>query len=127
MSKDRIIPLKQIAKEIFHETIKLIDPERMVKERVRLETTNLIIDNNQINLARFNRILIIGFGKASLKMGVALESILNDRITGGLVVTNALLDNAKPERLEIMLGGHPYPNEGSWKAANRAIEFVNNA
>jgi glycerate-2-kinase len=60
-------------------------------------------------------------------MAVALESILNNRITDGLIVTNALLDNFKPERLEIIVGGHPYPNEGSWQAANRAIELVGGA
>src|SRR5581483_2660247 len=119
--------LKQLARDIFLQTINLIDPVRLITGSVSLQDEILKIDNEPISLSYFEHILLIGFGKASLKMAGAVESILENRISGGIVVTNALLDNVQPTRADVVVGGHPYPDEGSLRAATRAMELVSGA
>ena len=119
--------LKECAREIFLETIRQIDPIRLITDRVKLQNGVLIIDDQQIDLTPFNLFVVIGFGKASLKMASAIEHILGDRITAGIVVTNALHDDVELKHSEVIVGGHPYPNHGSWQVATRAIELVKSA
>src|SRR5437667_4438480 len=95
ISKNNYQSLKQIVTEIFLQTIRQINPEKLITDRIKLQDNCLTIDNEQIELSRFDRVLVIGFGKASLKMAVALESMLGDRITDGLVATNSLPENTR--------------------------------
>jgi len=56
-------------------------------------------------------------------MARAAEAVLTDRISSGLVVTNAI-SGESPQRLRVLLGGHPLPNEGSVTAAGAALEQI---
>jgi hydroxypyruvate reductase len=65
-------------------------------------------------------------GKASARMAQALEEILGDHITGGLVVT-APGYRAPTRRIEVMEAGHPVPDERSLSAARRITAIVDEA
>ena len=124
---DKTRPLKQIAREIFLQTILQIDPEKLLTSRLKRKDDLLTIDGEQIDLSRFDRIIVIGFGKASLKMATALQAILHDRNIEGIVATNGLMSNLTTSGIEVIIAGHPYPNEGSIYAASRAIDLVSGA
>lgn len=127
-SKSEIMAaLKEIARQLFLATLERIDPQRLIAERVKLRGDYLAIADERINLNDYERVFVIAFGKASLKMSVALEALLGDRLQAGVVATNALLDDVKPERLEVIVGGHPYPTEGSLRAARRAVTLARQA
>src|SRR5882724_7432600 len=104
---DKTQPLKQIAREIFLRAISLIDPERLVADQIKRDGNYLSISDEQIDLAKFDRIIIIGFGKASLKMASGLRSILADHEIEGIVATNGLLGSVSITDLEVIVGGHP--------------------
>jgi glycerate 2-kinase len=124
---DKRLPLKQIALEIFLQTISRIDPEKLVAGQIRRDGHYLSISDELIDLAKFDCIIIIGFGKASLKMAASLRSILADRKIEGIVATNGLLGSVRITDLEVIVGGHPYPDAGSLYAASRAVELVSSA
>ena len=120
-------PLKQIALDFFLQTISLIDPEKLITDQIQLQNNDLIIDNQRIDLERFDRLIVIGFGKASLKMAAGLKSILAGRKIEGIVATNGLLPSVNMSDLEVIVAGHPYPDAGSLYAAERALELVSSA
>jgi glycerate 2-kinase len=124
---DKTRPLKQMAREIFLQTISQIDPEILVNNQIKRDGNYLSISDEQIDLAQFDRIIIIGFGKASLKMATGLRSILEDREIEGIVATNGLLGSIIITDVEVIVGGHPYPDAGSLYAASRAMELVSSA
>lgn len=71
------------------------------------------------------RVVLIAFGKASRPMAQSalgvLAPVLN-RTSGLLVPANA--DSAPMAPLEVIAGGHPLPNEGSFAAADRALQLA---
>jgi glycerate 2-kinase len=118
--------LRTIAEQIFHCTLAAIDVERIVRAHMHLSHELLEVGEERCDLARLNNILVIAIGKAALPMSRAVEAILADRITGGLVVTNAIIGKT-PDRLRVLIGGHPLPNQGSVDAAKTAVRMLRDA
>jgi len=93
---------------------------------VRREDGELIIQGERYPLGRFERIRVLGVGKASAAMVRPLWEILGDRLDGCLVI------GKRGERgeafgegaVEFLDGAHPTPDPNSVLAAERAVEFV---
>jgi hydroxypyruvate reductase len=115
--------LRTAALQIFHRTLAAIEVESVVRSALRVDGEKLVIGATQCDLTRLSRIIVIGIGKASAAMARAVDSVLGERISGGLVVTNALT-GAAPLRLPILIGGHPVPNEQSAAAAEAALKLL---
>jgi len=115
--------LEKIARAIFFETLRSVDVPAMIRQRVRLDGNLLMFDEKVYDLSRFVDVILIGIGKASLQMGYAMEAILGERLTQGLLVTN----RREPLHLksEIIVASHPVPDEQSLRAGKRAIEILN--
>jgi glycerate 2-kinase len=118
--------LRTIAEQIFHRTLAAIDIERVVRAYLHLSGELLEVGEERCDLAEFRRILVIAVGKAGLPMSRAVEAVLGERITGGLVVTNALIGKT-PDRLRVLIGGHPLPNQGSVDGAKTALNLLRDA
>jgi len=114
--------LRDIVLEIFHRTLSAIDVESVTHSLVQLNADQLLIGDDAIDLSRFKRVVAIAVGKAGVPMARAVEKILGDRISDGLVVTNAVI--GRPPRLPVIVGGHPLPNAGSLEAASKALEIL---
>ena len=55
------------------------------------------------------RIFVVGAGKASAAMAVALETIIGEeKITAGIILTNSVL--SKPKKIILRTAGHPIPS-----------------
>jgi glycerate-2-kinase len=115
--------LRNIALEVFRRTLAGIDVESVVRACARLNGDRLVVGEEEIDLARFKRVVVIAIGKASVPMARAVENILGARIDAGLVATNAVIGES-PRRLPAIIGGHPLPNAGSLEVASRALEIL---
>ena len=91
--------------------------------KVRREGQLLRVDGCDYDLRRIGRILVIGAGKASLPIAAALESVLGDRIDGGVVVTKKG-DARRLSRIEVVEAGHPLPDAESLHGARRMLEIA---
>ena len=114
---------KEIAREIFQRTLTVIDATTTVRRAVSRDGERLRVVDEEVDLSAFPRVIVIAIGKASVAMAEAMEEILGEKLTDGLVVTNARPPAARL-RLPLFLGGHPVPNEGSLEAATRALELL---
>jgi hydroxypyruvate reductase len=115
--------LRKIALEIFHRTLRAIDVESVVRASVGRDGDHCRIGDETIDLSRFRRMIVIAIGKAGVPMARAVEDLLGDRISDGLVATNAMTGRS-PRRLPVIVGGHPLPNNGSLEAASKALEVL---
>jgi glycerate 2-kinase len=82
----------------------------------------LFIDSKPIRLSDFSDIKLIGFGKASIAMGAAVEEALSGWTTEGLLVTNRR-PHVRVES-EVMIADHPLPDEKSLIAGERVISSL---
>jgi glycerate 2-kinase len=115
--------LKKDASSILRYSIKACDPDSAVRKHVQLQGGNLVANSYSYRLESKRRILVIGAGKASARMGLALERILRDRIYSGIVVTKKGygIPLSKVEQLE---GGHPLPDRDGLKATQEIIKLL---
>lgn len=114
--------LTELAKLVFLETLSAIEPASKIKAKVSFEDGTLNVAGELISLDRYREVVLIGMGKASMKMGFAIESLLGDRVTRGILVTNHRFDI--DVKSEVVIAGHPLPNEESLRAAEKMIDLV---
>ncbi len=112
---------------ILSAAIHSVDAGQCIRNKVSLDGDNLIICDLIFNLEEFQRIVVLGAGKAVVPMVEAMETILGDRITAGIVITkdgyegsnNVLLH----KRTKVIQAGHPVPDERNLSASSRLVGF----
>lgn len=114
--------LKEAAKRIFLGTLRAIEPDSVIKQKLRVDGETLSIGDTQILLDGFNEVVLIGMGKASLKMGAAVETLLGDRIKRGILVTDRR--SGISVRSEVIVAGHPLPDANSLIAGEKIAGVV---
>ena len=99
-------------------------PERVVPETVALDGETLRVRDTAYDLDDYERLLVLGAGKAAGGVAAVLESILGDRIDGGVVVST---DGAETDRIAVHSGDHPTPAERNVRATERALDLARSA
>jgi glycerate 2-kinase len=113
--------MKQIVKAIFSKALAAVDPLKILKERIRIEKGRLRIrmeEKSEIvfDLHAFNKIFLVGTGKASNSMAQAVEEIFDDRITKGVITTK--YGHLLPlKKVKVIEAGHPIPDQTGYEGA----------
>jgi len=119
------------AKAIFRESLRPVNPYGAVKNFVRIENDRLILgkdgeDRNTIDLKQFDRVSLVGGGKATAPMARAMEALLGDRIHKGLInVKYGFTDKLQVTRT--VEAGHPLPDENGVKGTEAIMDFLTKA
>ncbi|HXF39472.1 MAG TPA: DUF4147 domain-containing protein [Blastocatellia bacterium] len=114
--------LTNILKQIFLEVLRETEPGSVIARSVSIDRDRLIVGDEQISLEGHTEVVVIGLGKASLKMGASIEPILGERFTRGILVT----DRGAPieVRSEVIVAGHPLPDANSLIAGQRITDLI---
>ncbi|MEA5115146.1 MAG: glycerate kinase [Geobacteraceae bacterium] len=110
---------ENITRKIFASALDAADPAKAVErqcERIR----------SVYRYGSFSRLLVIGFGKASVPMARAMEENLGDLITGGAVVTK--YEHGSRHGLTnicVHEAGHPIPDENGLNGTEALLELAN--
>jgi glycerate-2-kinase len=116
--------LKQQAREIFLRTLDAIDVKSVFDQRIRVRGDILMAGDSRIDLSRYKEVVAVGLGKASVKMAQALVAALSGRVSKGVVVTGERdVVGLEPE-IEVVVGGHPVPTEGSLIGGQKLLNIV---
>jgi len=116
--------LKQLARQIFHETLAAIDIPATMQRKLRRRGTVLACGDARIDLRNFEKLRVVAIGKAAHAMVEGLEQVLAPfvRLEG---VVSAPTPARKPARgMKYFVGGHPVPNTESWKAAEAILALL---
>ena len=117
--------LKKEARHIFEAGLRAVDPIEAVKRFLTLEKDTLVLGEQKLDLKDFEGIWAIGAGKASAAMAQAVEEVLGDRISGGLIIVK--YDHLAPLRkIRLVEAGHPTPDENGWRATKELVRLVEN-
>lgn len=118
--------LRRQAAAILEAAVRAVDPAAAVRRHVTLTGTSLSIGDRTYALGRVRRIFIIGAGKASAPMVKALEELIGDRITAG-VVNVKYGYTVTLRKVSLVEAGHPIPDEAGRRGAERILELVGRA
>ncbi|HLP97022.1 MAG TPA: HAD-IIB family hydrolase [Sideroxyarcus sp.] len=109
--------------ELFDAALDAVDPYQSVLAALRLEGDTLHAGGARYDLAAFQRILVVGGGKATARMAQAVEKLLGDRIAGGLVVVKTG-HTAALKIIEQVEAAHPVPDAAGEAGARRILDLA---
>ncbi|MDR9429467.1 MAG: DUF4147 domain-containing protein [Natronomonas sp.] len=113
-------PAHELALDCLADGIDAVHPRRAVERHCALAGETLRIRNVEYDLSAHDSILVLGGGKAADELAAAFETLLGDRLDGGVVVTNER--TADPTRVDVLEGEHPSPGEGSVSGARTVLD-----
>ena len=115
----------QHTKEIFMAGIEAVQPARLIPGHVLLNKDLLIVGERSFRRNELGKVIIIGAGKASAAMAVAIEQVLMPVISAGLVITK--YGHSLPLRkIECLEAGHPVPDSNGIEATLKILSLVEN-
>ncbi|GIV76755.1 glycerate kinase [Litorilinea aerophila] len=112
--------------QILEAGLKAVDPAAATRRFLQREGHRLTVAGRTYDLDRYRHIYVIGAGKAGAPMAQAVEAVLGDRLTGGLVVVKT--GHAGPTHtVELVEASHPRPDEAGVEAGRRILELAQSA
>ncbi|MFN8442158.1 MAG: glycerate kinase [Caldilineaceae bacterium] len=129
-NEDVLVPnrgLRSSLLRILQEAIAAVDPYKAVKKQFVLNGEALQVGEQSYSLAAFERIYVLGTGKAGMSMARAIDDTLGARITQGIVIVKDAGDAdslpAAVGRIQLLPASHPVPDQRGVDGA-KAIEQV---
>jgi glycerate 2-kinase len=116
--------LKQLARRIFQETISAIDIPAAMQRKLRREGMMLCLDTPEVNLRAFTSVCVIAIGKAAHAMVEGLASLLGPEFRFKGIVSAPTPPMVVVDGMRYFVGGHPTPDEQSWKAAEAILALL---
>src|SRR5580704_613859 len=111
------------ALQIFRAALRASDPQEAVLRHLSFDGRTLTAARRKYPLKNFDRIQIIGAGKASAAMARAVERLLGRRIAGGLInVPDGTVSSLR--RIQLHPCGHPIPDQRGVEGALRILEIA---
>ena len=103
--------LRAHARAIFDAGLKAADPFQAVKEFVRWESEDVLaVGEERYAMADYDRVLVVGAGKAACPMAAAMEELLGKHLATGAVTTKYGHNKVKLSQVEVIEAGHPVPD-----------------
>ncbi|MFX1379494.1 MAG: glycerate kinase [Promethearchaeota archaeon] len=125
--------LREIGLKAISKAISAVQPKNLMKKSIHIDNNILFIKNDEYDLQKYEKIYLIGGGKATAEMALTLENLLvnikaidkksiinvpqSNKIQGFLNKTNISLNFAT----------HPIPNKNGLKGSLSMMEIIENS
>lgn len=123
---ERLKTMRKDAKEIFQAGLAAVAPGTAIKKFCKRRGDCLWVDDQEYDLNGFERVVVLGAGKAGASMARAIEDLVKDRIDDGLIVVK--YGHSEPlEKVRTIEAGHPLPDENGYSGAQALYELAGTA
>ncbi|HNO95734.1 MAG TPA: glycerate-2-kinase family protein, partial [Anaerolineales bacterium] len=109
--------------QILNACIDAVEPGNAIRRFVQREKNLLFIDNKKYDLNEFGNVTVLGLGKATEAMSLALLDVLGSYPSRGLLIPKQAFASPASE-FTVSPGGHPVPSEASVRAGNAAFNLA---
>ena len=109
--------------EIFRSGVESVIPENLIRNNIVLKGNILSCRDVFYDLTAYERIYLVGFGKASAGMAKAMEELLGNWLSGGHILTK--YHHTVPlKKCAITEAGHPIPDQNGQEGTRKILELV---
>lgn len=122
----KLYPLSGILLDLAEEALDFLHPEKLINQHVKLKDGKLVIDRKIFCLNKYKRIFIVGAGKATYQMAIAMNKLLKNKITSGYINVPKSITK-KIGKIVVNQAFHPLPNSRGVVGAKKIIELAINA
>ncbi|HDQ70766.1 MAG TPA: glycerate kinase [Chloroflexi bacterium] len=121
--------LRDVAGELQRAALAAVDPEAAVRRHLRRAGDALLIGERRYNLSDYERVFVVGGGKASVPMAKAAVEVLGKRLTEGVIVAKYGHAGSLPStpRLQFIEANHPTPDEQAVRGARAVAALARRA
>lgn len=109
---------RKIVLDLIEAAYSPIQPEAIISSSVNLSGSILKIKDREIDLANFNKVFLLGFGKGSARISKQIEGILGNFLAQGFVID---VTEESFSKIEFTSGTHPVPSEANFKFTEKII------
>ena len=115
--------VRPLLKHMLREALACAHAGRALQGNVRRDGDRFRIRLRHYDLREYQRVVVVGAGKASAAMARAIEPILGRHLDGGLVVVK--YGHGLPAtRIAVVEAGHPVPDRAGLMAARRIMTLA---
>jgi glycerate 2-kinase len=116
--------LREDALAVFNAALAAANANHAVKRHLELIQDQLRAGDADFRLTHIQRIVLIAVGKAAPQMAEAVEQIIGDRVTRGLVVTKYGHATSYAGCCEVIESGHPVPDAEGLRAGQAVVALL---
>jgi len=116
-------PERKVCLDLIETALASIQPENIIAKNFSLNNNILTIQNKIIDLSRFEKIFLLGFGRGSAGLSKHIESMLKNLLTEGYVI------DTQPEqfsKIQLTIGTHQLPSEANLSFTKTVLEKLGN-
>ncbi len=125
LSEHQNSPKRRHVLEALEKGLRAADPGAFVRKKIRRRGHYLYAGSHRFDLSRYDRVLVIGGGKASAGMALEIERILEDRLTAGIVnILRDLKPKTRSKNIVFHPATHPLPTESGVSGVEKMLELV---
>lgn len=125
----RLQEMRATALNLFELALEAADPGACIRRHVRRQKDALVIGKRSFLLSSFDKIILVGAGKAAAAMAAELSKLLQGiSIEGAISIPKSLSAIPKlPKSVRIFGSSHPIPDEISHEAAKAILSIIDKA
>lgn len=110
---------KEQLKKIYFKALNKVKAPALIKENVKINGNTLTVVDNDYLLTDNTKLYVFGVGKAALDMAKECELVLQNKISGGVVVSSS---KGSLTYVEHYTSTHPLVSEKSVEAADKLLK-----
>ncbi|NHJ21994.1 MAG: DUF4147 domain-containing protein [Candidatus Lokiarchaeota archaeon] len=128
--RKELLALRKIGLNALEIALNSVEPKKLIQNSVKISEEKLIIQSDTFDLFSFREILIIGGGKASAQMALALEELLKEHnilnYKGLINVLSSLkFNNYSPlSKIKMNPASHPIPDIGGFNGTKIMYNYI---
>jgi len=111
---------------MYRAALAAVDPEAAVHRHVSRQGNRLAVSNRLLDLDAFERVFLLGAGKGTAPMAKALEDILEERLSEGVIVVK--YGHGVPlRRVRVLEAAHPVPDAAGVHGTEQMLALAQRA
>ncbi len=118
--------MRGLALEMVDAALDAADPYRLTRAQVSLNGSELRVSNLTYDLSGRGNVYVLGAGKATYPIARALEDVLGDRISDGLIVLKRG-QGGSLKRIRVIEASHPIPDSSGLRGAREMLKLASGA
>ncbi len=109
---------REILIKLINSAIESVDPSSAMRKWVKTEGQKLRIEG-------YEKVVVVGGGKACAAMAIALEQSLREQLTEGIVnIPQGTMPKTSPRKVKFVEASHPIPDEPGMAGSRRMLELI---
>lgn len=119
------LDLRAVAHQLQQAALAAVNPAEAVYRFVSRMGDQILVADRTYPLREFDRVFLIGAGKAAMPMADAVSEVLRDRLSNGVIITKYQhADRPLPDHVRVHEAGHPVPDRNSVEATRDLAELL---